>query len=68
MSLDSMAKTHRPNNIDEIPKEAESPAHKKRRKEHQKLQDVLRAPSYEEFEDEEFETFEPIRRKNGRER
>ena len=50
---------------DEKTHEDESPAHKKRREERQRLEAAKYVP-LEELEDDEFEDFEPIKKKNGR--
>jgi c-di-AMP phosphodiesterase-like protein len=63
-----VAKTHKNINAEEKERESESAAHKRRREEKQRFKNLLSNPSLEELEDDEFETYEPIRRKSSQKR
>lgn len=59
-----MAKSRR-YETDERTHDEESLAHKKRREERQKLDAAKHVP-LDDLDEDDFETFEPIKRKNGR--
>lgn len=50
---------------EDVPRESESPTHKKRREEREKLDRVKRV-DFNDLDEYEFETFEPVKKKNGR--
>ncbi len=60
-----MAKTYRKNKSEESERDYESPTHKRRRIVQQQVNDFLKSDvdAEEYFEEDDFEEFEPIKRK-----